>query len=191
MQVIAARVASGLQPVRRALPQLLPERLGHDLNLRLAHTVAHPFTATPTPPAPCAYAMAHAVRDASEARYQRTEMLRAIELLAEVVVDEDAEFLKLVDPFIRPVVSKRCLAFIREVSLAAGWHDPTLLIGLAFGLPPLVGLAEHPPCLPAGRHQKSSWLISGQISKATMPPSSPAHARAKTGIWTLPPGRRR
>ena len=64
-------------------------------------------------------------------------MLELLEDLAKETAKEDDKILMLVDPFLRPVVAKRKIAFMREVSLAAGWHDPTFLIGLAFGLPAL------------------------------------------------------
>ena len=41
--VVATRIAAASQPVRRALPQLLPDGLGPDRHLRAAHGVAHPF----------------------------------------------------------------------------------------------------------------------------------------------------
>ena len=135
--VIATRVSAGLQPVRNALPQLLPDGLGPDLHLRAAHSVAHPFTAQPIPPTPIDYSIKHALRDADAAVSHRETMLKQLEELAAAVVGEDDEILKLVHVFIRPVVAKRRIAFMREVSLAAGWHDPTFLIGLAFGLPAL------------------------------------------------------
>ena len=56
--------------------------------------------------------------------------------------------LAVVDPFIRPVIAKRNIPFMREVSFAAGWHDPTLLIGLACGLPAM-GWACKAPTMPA------------------------------------------
>ena len=65
------------------------------------------------------------------------DMISAMEVLARAVEHEQSELLPLVDPFIRPIVSKRNLPFMREISYAMGWHDQNLVIDLAFGMPAL------------------------------------------------------
>ena len=97
----------------------------------------HPFLAKPSLSVPIAYALKHTIDDPKEAVAQRRAMLGLLEDLAKDVAHEDLHVLSLVVPFIRPIVAKKRIAFMREVSLAGGWHDPTLLIGLALGLPAL------------------------------------------------------
>ena len=46
-ETTAARVGAGSQPVRRALPQLIPEGLGPFLHWTLAHQTKHPFLVGP------------------------------------------------------------------------------------------------------------------------------------------------
>ena len=117
--VIATRVAAGLQPIRRALPQLVPDGLSPDLHLQIAHSVAHPYTARPSPTAPIQYAIEHSIADDMAASEQREQMLSVLERMAAAVEHEDKHMLSMVNSFIRPIVAKRSMAFIREVSFAA------------------------------------------------------------------------
>ena len=50
--VIGHRVASGIQPIRRALPQLIPPGLSPEFHLEVAHATPHPFLNPPHPPSP-------------------------------------------------------------------------------------------------------------------------------------------
>ena len=43
----------------------------------------------------------------------------------------------LVDDFIKPILKDRRVGFMREVSWASGYPDPTIMIGLVLGLPAL------------------------------------------------------
>ena len=74
-------------------------------------------------------------------------MVSALEALAEAVQSERDTFLKLIDPFIVPIVARRDLLFMRELSWAVGFHDPLIITDLAFGLP-AIGWAPHAPTMP-------------------------------------------
>ena len=53
--VIAQRVAAGVQPGRRAMPTLLPEGLGPEVHLELALQLVHPFELPVPLPEHCTY----------------------------------------------------------------------------------------------------------------------------------------
>ena len=120
LEVIATRIAAGMQPVRRALPQLLPDGLGADLHLQMAHRITHHFHSKPIPTRPVAYALAHSIDNIPEARAQRQSMMAHLEELADAVASEEADITDLVDSFIRPIVQERRVGFMREVSWASG-----------------------------------------------------------------------
>ena len=146
--VVGTRVTTGSQPVRRALPQLFPEGLGCDLHLEAAHTTRHPFATPPVLTAPVEYALKHTIMDPRECKRQRERTLKTLEHLAAAVEGEIGPLLALIHPFISPVLAKRHLPFMREVSFATGWHDPFFVIDLAFGLPAL-GWAPRAPTMQA------------------------------------------
>ena len=65
-------------------------------------------------------------------------------------------FLRLVDPFLLPVVARRNFLVMREVSVGISWMDPKLIVDLFFGLrqlgrampAPTMQLREAPPEYP-------------------------------------------
>ena len=135
-ETIAARVGAGSQPVRRALPQFIPEGLGPLLHLQLAHQARHPFLVGPRLTAPLKYAKAHFVEDVDVSNAHRTEMLGIIEAMAKELEDEEKELISHVDPFIMPVVEKRAFCLMRELAFCSGFPDHSLLIGLTQGCLP-------------------------------------------------------
>ena len=143
--VIGTRVAAGAQPTKRALPQLVPEGLGPLLHLQVVQSMEHPFAKRPRLTAPVEYALRNQLQP-EECNAQRNDMLTALEELAKCMRKEDTEILALIDPFIMPVLAKRSLSFMREVSFASGWHDPMFIVDLAFGLPAL-GWAPRAPTM--------------------------------------------
>ena len=77
-------------------------------------------------------------------------------MLADAENLEDLHALRLVDPFLLPVVARRKFLVLREVSVVISWVDPKLIVDLFFGLPqlgwampaPTMQLREAPPEYP-------------------------------------------
>ena len=62
-------------------------------------------------------------------------MVPALLSLSRSLEKERYDIAVLVNPFILPIVGKRDLGFMREISFVTAWQDPRLVIGFAFGLP--------------------------------------------------------
>ena len=68
-------------------------------------------------------------------------------------IRKNLHVLRLVDPFLFPVVARRNFLVMREVSVVTSWMDPKLIVDLFFGLPqlgwampaPTMQLREAPP----------------------------------------------
>ena len=134
-ETVAANVGAGSQPVRRALPQLIPDELGPMLHLKVAHQTKHPFLVSPKLTDPMKYAKMHFINDVDAANSQREEMLNTIKEMALALKDEEKEIMKLVDPFIAPIVGKRAFCFMRELAFCSGFPDHLLMIDLTLGMP--------------------------------------------------------
>ena len=76
--------------------------------------------------------------------------------LADSLFEENLHALRLVDPFLLPVVARRNLLVMREVSVVISWVEPKLIVDLFCGLPqhwwampaPTMQLREAPPEYP-------------------------------------------
>ena len=141
----------------------------------MAHRITHPFHSKPTSTRPVSYALAHSISDALEARAQREQMQAFLEDLANAVAPEEQDITDLVDDFIRPILKDRRVGFMREVSWASGFPDPTLMVGLVLGLPalgwacraPLMQVRFAPPLVPVAelseRLDEHNRYILGRI----------------------------
>ena len=164
LTVIGNRVSSGIQPVRRALPQLIPPGLSPELHLRIAHTTTHPYLRRPSPTAPVAYAIANSLHGADDSNKQRQDMTASLSALSTALREDEEALLNFVHPFILPVVAKRSLAFMRELSFATCFHDPWLITDIAFGMP-AIGWAPHAPTMQI-RHAPPEVDISHLLTDA-------------------------
>ena len=91
-----------MQPVRCALPQLLPEGLGSEFYLRLAHQIVHPFARSPGLTRPVRYAIEHGQQNVEASNTQRKEMRDILEELALTVSNEKKDQSKLIHPSLSP-----------------------------------------------------------------------------------------
>ena len=70
---VARRVGSVIQPVRRAVPQLIPEGLGTRCHLAVARDVEHPVLRPPTTYNPVVYATKYALQSERDCIAQRLD----------------------------------------------------------------------------------------------------------------------
>ena len=99
------------------------------------------------------YATEYALQSERDCNAQRLDVAETLQELANAVYTENLHALRLVDPFILPVVARRNLLVMREVSDAISSVDPKLTVDLFFGLPqlgwampaPTMQLREAPP----------------------------------------------
>ena len=143
---IATRVTAGVQPTGRAMPQLLPDGLGPESHLEVAKGVTHPFARPPSVP--------EYVRDAINAQLDlpgdlkqaRAKVKDGLQVLACACLDENHQIMMAVHPYIRPIVAKRNMAFMREVNYLCDGVDYNLVVDYVFGLP-MMGWARHSPVM--------------------------------------------
>ena len=114
---VARRVGSVIQPVRRAVPQLIPEGLGTRFHLAVARDVEHPFLRPPTTYNPVVYATKYALQSERDCIAQRLDVAETLQVLADAVYLENLHALRLVDPFLLPVVARRNFLVMREFPL--------------------------------------------------------------------------
>ena len=116
VKVIASRIAAGVQTVRRALPQLLPEGLGSEIHLRLAHQIVHPFARSPGLTRPVRYAIEHGLQSVEASNKQRKEMKDILEELELTVSNEMKDLSKLIHPSSSLSRQRETCESMREVS---------------------------------------------------------------------------
>ena len=132
------------------------EGLGTRFHLAVARDIEHPFLRPPTTYNPVVYATKYALQSERARIAQRSDVAETLQVLADAVYLENLHALRLVDPFLLPVVVRRNFLVLREVSVVISWVDPKLIADLFFGLPqlgwampaPTVQLREAPPEYP-------------------------------------------
>ena len=85
----ADTISSGVQPTRKALPQLIPDGLPEHLHLEAALMVQHPMTYVPSTTAPVRYALKHATDDVKDTARRRITTLSLVDELAEACKEEN------------------------------------------------------------------------------------------------------
>ena len=102
------------------------------------------------------YATKYALQSERDCIAQRLDVAETLQVFADAVYSENLLTLRLVDPFLLPVVARRNFSVMREVSVVISWMDPKLIVDLFFGLPqlgwatpaPTMQLREAPPEYP-------------------------------------------
>ena len=79
----------GIQPTRKALPQLLPDGMLPHLHLRAALKVKHPMAYEPATTVPVTYADRYALDDLEETNMRRSLVSWLLRKLAEVCMKEN------------------------------------------------------------------------------------------------------
>ena len=134
--IIAQRVAAGVQPGRRAMPTLLPEGLGPKVHLELALELVHPFELPVPLPEHCTYAFKMQEKHVNRVNETRLSVLRVTESLAAAcekcpvfaVAKEHYHWL------LKPTLKPRNLPFMREVSWITGFSDLVFLPDYVLGM---------------------------------------------------------
>jgi len=143
-EVIAQRVAAGLQPTKRALPSLLPEGLGPECHLDLALRLVHPFQLPVHLPEHCRFAVDRLSNPDVPVEIYRARSCTLLSALS-LVCKPTNQFL---EPFVhwllRPIVVPRDLAFMRELSWVCQFPDRRFLVDYVFGMS-TVGWADPAP----------------------------------------------
>ena len=110
--------------------------LGTIFHLAVARNVEHPFLRPPTTYNPVVYATKYALQSERDCIAQRLDVAETLQELADAIFEENWHALRLVDPFLLPVVARRNLLVMREVSVVISWVNPKLIVDLFFGLAP-------------------------------------------------------
>ena len=146
IEVVATRVTAGVQPTGRTVPQIIPDGLGPDDHLLVARKLVHPMARPPTVPGYVRSAVEAQNSLKSDLTGARSRMLSEVQRLAVACEPENQQILQCVHPYIRPVVAKRNVAFMREVLHICHGLDNNLVLDYVFGLP-MMGWARHSPVL--------------------------------------------
>ena len=104
---------------------------------RVVSVIQHPFLRHTTTHNPVVYATKYALQSERDCIAQRLDVAETLHVLADAVYSENLHALRLVDPFLLPVVARRNFLVMREVSVVISWMDPKLIVDLFFGLPQL------------------------------------------------------
>ena len=143
---IATRVSAGVQPTGRSLPQLLPDGLGPNDHLKVARPSTHPMSRPPSLPKWIVNSLEFQDMDSALLVALRKQILLLLSSLAEALKADNLRIVGAVHPYLREVVAKRNVAFMREVTFIAAGLDPNLMIDYVFGLP-MLGWARHSPVM--------------------------------------------
>ena len=131
--VVSQRVAAALQPTRRALPSVLPEGLGPECHLELALRLVHPFQLAVPLPDYCKYAI-KSLQAHPDIETFRAVSASLVEALSRACEPTNAFLLEQVDKLLLPILQRRNLALVREISWICQFPDPRFLIDYVLGM---------------------------------------------------------
>ena len=143
-QVVAARVAAGSQPSGRALPQLIPDFLSPEEHLQVAMVTQHPLGLSTAAPSWCEAAFTEQDQNCDTVNNRRVDLVDALQALHAVTAQESIRICAAVHPYIRPVVARRSVAFMRELQFVTGAADACFLADFLLGSP-MFGWTCHAP----------------------------------------------
>ena len=143
---VAVRVSSGVQPTGRCMPQLLPDGLGPEHHLTVAKAVTHPSARPPSLPKHVEKALEFQAHSSGYLIALRSTILGKLKVLASLCETENRVIANATHEYIRKVVEKRNVAFMREVTLICSGLDVNLFVDYVFGLP-MLGWARHSPVM--------------------------------------------
>ena len=136
-------LATGLQPTRKALPQLIPDGLPPHVHLQAALATQHPLAYRPRATDPEQYALKYAPDDAGMTCERRQAVARTLRGLAAACEPENEELLSMVEPSVAAVlkaIGNKNVALMREIWYACGARDISSPAVLLVGLPmPVLG----------------------------------------------------
>ena len=126
MEKAADMLTTGVQPTRKALPQLVPDGMPSNLHLEAALRVKHPMAYEPVTTDPVRYALRYSPTDLNEINQRRGEVAKLLRQLAEACQAENDELLNLCMPSVRVVLlafGRKNVALMREIAYVCGSRD--------------------------------------------------------------------
>ena len=142
----ATRVGAGIQPTGRSMPQLLPDGLGPKDHVTVALATTHPLARPPAVPSWCLKAIDAQERLWGSLRKTRSSVIDLLVALASLCTALCGLIVDNVHEWIRPIVARRNVAFMTEVTFICGGLDTNLMVDYVFGLP-MMGWARHSPTM--------------------------------------------
>jgi hypothetical protein len=133
-------ISTGLQPTRKALPQLIPDGLPPHLHLEAALAVQHPMTYLPTTTVPIKYALEHVGDDIEDTLDRRREAIAIMAELAAACEEENEELIRLCEPSVQKVLrafGTKNIVLMRELAYLCGTRDILSPCAMLIGLPML------------------------------------------------------
>ena len=133
-------LASGIQPTRKALPQLVPDGMPPDLHLKAALRVKHPLAYEPATTAPVRYALDYAPDDLDEINNSRGRVAKLLRKLADACSRENEELLEACAPSVQAVLKsfgRKNVALMREIAYTCNSRDVASPAFMLIGLPML------------------------------------------------------
>ena len=109
---VATRVSAGVQPTGRSLPQLLPDGLGPDDNLKVAMATIHPMARPRSLPKWVADSLSLQDIDPEDLLVRREQILSELRSLAEACRFDILRIVSAVHLYIREVVAMRNVVFM-------------------------------------------------------------------------------
>ena len=184
-------LATGVQPTRKALPQLIPDGLPPELHLQAALSARHPLSYPPESTEPVEYALRHAPDNLEGTRERRARVCKLVRVLTEACAEENNELLEMVEPEVKIVLTAfgtKNVALMRELAYVCGSRDiasPSLLL---LGIPMLgwapvaEGLMERskPPEISV-----DEFLAESAGPEREASPKSQAVERCSTGLGDI------
>ena len=131
---------TGIQPTRKALPQLLPDGMPPHLHLRASLRVKHPMAYEPATTASVTYAHRYVLDDLEETNVRRGVVSKLLRKLAEAWAKENEELLQLCPNSVATVLrafGTKNVALMREIAYLCNARDIASPAYLLTGLPML------------------------------------------------------
>ena len=175
----ALRVGAGLQPSGRAMPQLLPDGLGPLDHIKVALANVHPLARPLSVPVWCNIAFDAQKKGISNIKVLRRKVMELLDELATLCWSQSKIIADHCHDWIRPTVSQRNVAFMREVTYMCLGLDSNFMVDFVFGLP-MMGWARHSPVM----QQRES-----NVSRARRPSPEEVLAENRIALERAKPSR--
>ena len=136
-------LATGVQPTRKALPQLVPDGLSPQLHLQAALATRHPLSYPPVATDPVEYALKFAPDVVAVTRARRLKMCKLLRKMVEACREESENLLEMIRPEVRTVLKAfgaKNVPMMWEIAYVCGARDISSPALLLIGIP-MIGWA--------------------------------------------------
>ena len=149
---VASTVSAGVQPTRRALPQMVPDFLQPDTHVQVALSLQHPFQLPVSTFPPIAYALGNQLVDPGDMAVRRSVAVSVVRQLAKALEVERDFIIDLVHPQVRAVLTSggltKHIPLMRELAYVTGAPDWGVCAAMLVGQPMLGWTAPVPAMVP-------------------------------------------